>query len=281
VTSTTAPLPAAPRPAGGVRVALADGLVLTRRALMHTWRVPELIMFATIQPIMFVLMFAYVFGGAIPVPGGGNYEEFLMGGIFAQTVAFGGASTGVGLADDLQKGLIDRFRSLPMARSAVLIGRTSADLVRNAMVLVVMALCGLFVGWRVHDGLLSALAGFALLLLFAYSMSWVGALIGLVVPNTETANTAGLIWLFPLTFMSIAFVPPQGMPDWLQTFAVWNPISATVAAARDLFGNPNPGAEFAAFPMQHPVLTSLAWSLLILAVFVPAAVRRYRGAASR
>jgi ABC transporter DrrB family efflux protein len=287
------PVPSAPASAGGLRTALADGAVLTKRALLHTWRVPELMMFATIQPIMFVLLFAYVFGGAITVPGS-NYREFLIAGIFAQTVAFGGAATGVGLAEDLHRGLVDRFRSLPMARSAVLVGRTTADLVRNAFVVLVMALCGLIVGWRVHEGLLKAAAGFGLLLLFAFAMSWVGALIGLAVPNPETANTAGFIWLFPVTFLSNAFVPTGTLAGWLQPVAEWNPISATVQACRELFGNlpqAPPGQELPAnvrqvigaesFPMQHSVLVSLFWSLLILVICVPAAVRRYRSATAR
>ncbi|MGH3321859.1 MAG: ABC transporter permease [Streptosporangiaceae bacterium] len=269
-----------PTAAGRMRWAVSDGLVATKRNLMQIPRIPEVLVFSLIQPVMFVLLFAFVFGGAIPVEGG-SYREYVVGGIFAQTVAFGGAATGVGLAADLQKGIVDRFRSLPMARSAVLVGRTLGDLVRNALTVVVMVICGLLVGWGMHDGAPRALAAFGLLLLFAYAMSWIGALIGLSVPNEETANTAGFIWLFPVTFVSNAFVPVQGMPGWLQVVANWNPISATVAACRELFGNPNPSAAVDAWPMQHPIVTSLAWSVLLLVVFVPLAVRKYRSAASR
>jgi ABC transporter DrrB family efflux protein len=255
--------------------------VLTHRALLHALRLPRLIVVEMIQPIMFVLLFSYVLGGAIPIPGGGNYREFLMAGIFAQTVAFGGASTGVGLVADLEKGLVDRFRSLPAARSAVLMGRTAADFVRTACVVVLMAVCGLIVGWRIHDGAYAAAAGFLVLLVFAFSMSWIGAYLGLASPNSEAASVMGIIWVFPLSFVSIAFVPPQGLPDWLRGVALWNPISSTVAACRGLFGNPTPEAAYDAFPMHHPVLMSLAWSALILAAFVPLAVRRYRAATSR
>ncbi len=266
----------------GLRGAVSDAVVMTWRQLLQTVRVPELLFFATIQPIMFVLLFAYVFGGAIPVPGG-SYREYLMAGIFTQTVAFTTGATAVGLATDLSKGLVDRFRSLPMARSAVLFGRTLGDSSRNLLVVVVMLSTGLLVGWRIHRGLLLALAGFALILLFGYAMSWVGAYIGLLVRTPETANTAGFVWLFPLTFLSNAFVPLAGLPTWLRHAAEWNPVSATVAAARALFGNPNPlaGPSGAVpFPLAHPVLVSLGWSLLVLAVFVPLAVRRYRAAAN-
>ncbi|MGH3341635.1 MAG: ABC transporter permease [Carbonactinosporaceae bacterium] len=275
--SVTAPEP----PLTRLRWALSDGIVVTKRNLVQLPRIPEYLVFALIQPVMFVLLFSYVFGGAIPVPGG-SYREYVMAGIFAQTVAFGGASTAIGLAADLHKGIVDRFRSLPMARSAVLVGRTFGDLVRNAITLLVMMIVGLFVGWQMDDGALQALAAVGVLLLFSYAMSWVGALIGLVVPNEETANTAGLIWLFPVTFVSNAFVPTGGMPGWLQTIADWNPISATVAAARDLFGNPDPSTLATdAWPMQHPVVASLLWSLVLLVVFVPLAVRRYRNASAR
>ncbi|HVQ19114.1 MAG TPA: ABC transporter permease, partial [Actinomycetes bacterium] len=179
-----------------------DGLVVTKRNLLQTTRVPELLLFSTLQPVMFVLLFAFVFGGAIPIPGGGSYKEFLMAGIFVQTIAFNGAATAVGVADDMHKGLVDRFRSLPMARSAVLVGRTIADGVRAVLVLAIMSVCGLIVGWTINDGFLRAVAAYVLILAFGYAMSWVGAWIGLLAPNAEVANTAGFIWLFPLTFLS-------------------------------------------------------------------------------
>jgi ABC-2 type transport system permease protein len=263
-----------------LRHAVSDSAVLTMRHLRHIPRIPELLVFSIIQPIIFVLLFAFVFGGAIQVPGGG-YRSYLMAGIFAQTVAFTGASTGVGLAEDMARGLIDRFRSLPMARSAVLAGRTLSDLLRSVLILVVMSVCGLLVGWRTHTSAASVLWGYLLLLLFGFAMSWIGAWIGLIVPSTEVANTAGFIWLFPLTFMSNAFVPIQTMPSWLQTFVAWNPISATVQAVRSAFGNTGiaPTADF--WPLKHADLVSVAWSLLLVVVFGAMAIRRYRTASRR
>jgi ABC-2 type transport system permease protein len=271
----------------GIAGAFYDGWVVTLRNLRRMTRIPEMVVFATIQPIMFVLLFAFVFGGAIPVGGGGQhaYREYLLPGIFTQTLAFTTGTTAVGLADDLHKGLVDRFRSLPMARSAVLVGRTVADWLQNILVLAIMALCGLAVGWRIHDGVLKGVAGILLVMLFSYAMSWIGAVIGLSVSTPETANTAGFIWLFPVTFVSNAFVPTGSLPGWLQPVAEWNPISSTVLGLRDLFGNPtgyhpptNPIPDV--FPMQHPVITSLIWSAVILAVFVPLSVRKYRSVAT-
>ena len=265
----------------GLRDELRDGLILTERNIRQIPRVPELLVFSTIQPVIFVLLFSYVFGSAIALPGGGDYKEFLMAGIFTQTVAFTTGSTAVGLAEDMSKGLVDRFRSLPMGRSAVLVGRTLADLVRTVFVLIVMSVVGFLVGWRVRGSVLDALAGFGLILLFGFAMSWIGAWIGLSVPNPEVANTAGFIWLFPLTFVSNAFVPTPGLPSWLRTIAEWNPVSATVSGCRELFGNPNPFAAQGSIPAEHPVLLSVGYSLLVLLVFVPLAVRKYRVATSR
>jgi ABC transporter DrrB family efflux protein len=236
---------------------------------------------ATIQPIMFVLLFAYVFGNAIPIPGfpgARAYREFLMSGIFAQTMAFAVASASVGLADDMSKGLIDRFRSLPMARSGVIAGRVIGDVVFNGFVMLIMVICGFIVGWRWHHGIGQALAAFAILLLFAFAMLWVGALIGLSVGSPEVAASAGLIWLFPLTFLSNAFVPTPNLPRVLQPVAEWNPISSIVAACRHLFGNPSPFASPDGFPAQHPVWLSLIWCAVIIGVFAPLAVRKYRRA---
>lgn len=260
--------------------ALTDSLLLTGRHLRHIPRIPELLVFSIIQPIIFVLLFAFVFGGAIQVPGGG-YRSFLMAGIFAQTVAFTGASTGVGLAEDMARGLIDRFRSLPMARSAVLAGRTLADLLRSLLILAVMSVCGLLVGWRTHASVLSIIGGYGLLLLFGFSMSWIGAWIGLIVPSTEVANTAGFIWLFPLTFMSNAFVPIATMPGWLQEFAAWNPISATVQAVRSSFGNNGLATTGNFWSLQHAALVSVVWSVALVLLFGVLAVRRYRTASTR
>ncbi|HEX6342774.1 ABC transporter permease [Umezawaea sp.] len=261
--------------------ALADGAVVAKRNLIKVKRVPDLIVFATLSPIMFVLLFAYVFGSAIEIPGM-NYREFLMAGIFAQTVVFGATITGTGLAEDMQKGIIDRFRSLPMARSAVLIGRTTSDLLNNVIVIVVMSVTGLIVGWRIHSSFLEALAGFGVMLLFAYAISWGMAVVGLAVRSPEVVNNASFIVIFPLTFIANTFVGTTNLPGPLKAFAEWNPISAVTQAARELFGNTNP--QFPApdvWPLQHPVLASVLWSLVILAVFIPLAIRQYRKAVSR
>ncbi|MEO6082606.1 MAG: ABC transporter permease [Umezawaea sp.] len=261
--------------------ALADGAVVAKRNLIKVKRVPDLIVFATLSPIMFVLLFAYVFGSAIEIPGM-NYREFLMAGIFAQTVVFGATITGTGLAEDMQKGIIDRFRSLPMARSAVLIGRTTSDLLNNVIVIVVMSVTGLLVGWRIHSSFLEALTGFAVMLLFAYSISWGMAVVGLAVRSPEVVNNASFIVIFPLTFIANTFVGTTNLPGPLKVFAEWNPISAVTQAARELFGNTSPLLTTPdVWPLQHPVLASVLWSLVILAVFVPLAIRQYRVAVSR
>ncbi|MFE0105491.1 ABC transporter permease [Streptomyces sp. NPDC059009] len=276
----------APAGSGGIGQSIRDSLVVAKRNLIRMSRIPEMVIFGLIQPIMFVVLFTYVFGGSINIPGAppGNaqaYREFLMAGIFAQTVTFATAGAGAGIADDMHKGLIDRFRSLPMARGAVLTGRTLADLVQTALTLVVLAVVALLVGWRTHENLAKVLAGFALLLLLGYAFSWIGALIGLSVRTPEAATSGGLIWLFPLTFISNAFVPVKGMPSFLQHVAEWNPFSATVAAARQLFGNTiagQPKSLTGAWPMEQPVLASIIWSVLIIVVFRTLAVRKYRSA---
>jgi ABC-2 type transport system permease protein len=277
------PLAGGPRPGASASGAISDGLVIAWRNLKRIPRMPDLLIYGTIQPIMFVLLFAYVFGGAISVGGSNDahlYREYLMGGIFAETMAFAVASSSVGLADDMQKGLIDRFRSLPIARSAVIAGRVIGDLVFNALVLVVLVSCGLLVGWRWHNGLLHALAAFALLLGLTFAMLWVGALLGLSVRSAEVAASAGLIWLFPVTFVSSCFVDPSTMPGWMQPIAEWNPISAVASAVRTLFGNPRPFASDG-FPAQHPVLLSVLYIAAIVAIFAPLAVRKYAHATGR
>jgi ABC-2 type transport system permease protein len=262
-------------------VAVADGLTITRRNLIKVKRVPDLIVFATLSPIMFVLLFRYVFGSAIPIPGI-DYAEFLLPGILAQTIVFGSTITGASLADDLQKGLIDRFRSLPMSRSAVLVGRTVADLGLNGISIMVMVITGLLVGWRVHSSPAEVVAGFLLLLLFAYAMSWVMATVGLLVRTPEVVQNASFIVIFPLTFIANTFVPTNNFPAFLKVIADWNPVSAVVQAARQLFGNTAPILETShAWSLQHPVVYTLIWAIVLLVVFVPLSVRVYQRTASR
>ncbi|MFI9276170.1 ABC transporter permease [Kitasatospora sp. NPDC052896] len=277
IVSTEAAEHPTPRLRGGVVQMARDSWVIARRNLRRMTRIPEIVVFGLLQPVMFVLLFSYVMGGAIKVPGGG-YREFLMAGVFAQTVAFAVEGASAGIADDMTKGLVERFRSLPMARSAVLAGRTLADVLQSALVLLVLAVVALLVGWRVHQGVPRALGAFLLLLLLGYAFSWIGALIGLSLRSPEAATSAGLIWLFPLTFLSNAFVPVNTMPGWLQAIAYWNPFSATVQACRKLFGNPGTDGAHV-WPMQHPVVASTLWSLLILALFSWLSVRKYRNAA--
>lgn len=260
---------------------LADGAVIAKRNVIKIKRVPEVLVFVLLSPILFVLLFAYVFGDSIDIPGG-TYREFLIGGIFAQTVVFGATFTGAGLADDMQKGIIDRFRSLPMSRSAVLVGRTASDVIYNLLSLIIMALTGLIVGWRIHNGVGSALVGFALLLLFAYAFSWIMAYVGLIVPSVEVINNAGFLVIFPMTFIANTFVPAENLPGPLKVFAEWNPVSAVTQAVRELFGNIPAGTpEPTAWPLRNPELYTLIWVVIIIAIFAPLSVRQYRRAASK
>ena len=258
-----------------LRYALEDGQVIAKRNVIKIKRVPEVLVFVVISPIMFVLLFAYVFGGSIDIPGG-SYREFLIGGIFAQTVVFGATFTGAGIADDMQKGIINRFRSLPMSRSAVLVGRTASDVIYNVISLSIMALTGLIVGWRVHNGVIDTVVGFALLLLFAYAFSWIMAYVGLLVPSVEVINNASFLVIFPLTFIANTFVPSDNLPGILRTFAEWNPVSAVTQAVRELFGNiPEGTPPPEVWPLENPVLYTLIWVAIIIAIFLPLSVRRY------
>jgi ABC-2 type transport system permease protein len=261
----------------------SDGWTLTRRNLFRMARNPEMVVWSTIMPIMFVVLFVYVFGSNINIQGGAiSYKDYVMAGIFAQTVVFGSANTGVGLADDIQKGIVDRFRSLPMARSALLVGRTTGDLVNNMVVMAVMIAVGVAVGWRTDSSALEVLGGILLLLGFSYVMSWISAAIGLTVKSVEVANSAGFIWMFPLTFISNIFVDASELPTAFRVFAEWNPLSALTGAARELFGNTPPGVEASgAWPVENPVLASVLWMVVILAIFVPLSIRQYKKAASR
>jgi len=265
----------------GVLKALTDGAIVAKRNLIKIKRVPDILVFTTISPIMFILLFAYVFGSAIGTPGL-SYREFLIPGIFAQTVIFGATFTGAGMADDIQKGIIDRFRSLPMSRSAVLIGRTASDVGYNVVTMVVMVITGLIVGWRIRTDVFSAIGGFLLLLAFAYAISWVMALIGLIVPSPEVVNNASFVVIFPATFVANTFVPTTNFPTVLKVIANWNPVSTVTQAARELFGNTSdrlpPSDDWS---MQHPVLYTLIWCVALVAIFAPLSVRQYKKAAAR
>jgi ABC transporter DrrB family efflux protein len=249
-----------------VRWAVSDALTITKRNLLAVTRIPEQLFFSTVQPIMFVLLFRYVFGGAIHISET-SYVNYLMPGIFVQTVAFGAVSTSIGLAEDLQKGLIERFRALPMARSAVLAGRTTADLIRNIFVVIIMTVVGFLVGFRPTTGVIPYVAGVLLILLFAYSLSWGFAVIGLSATNSETAQVVSFPLVFPLTFISSAFVSVSSMPSWLQGFATYQPVSVTITACRALML----GGATATWVIQ-----SVAWTVGFLIVLVPLAVWRYR-----
>jgi ABC transporter DrrB family efflux protein len=277
--SAVSPARSARRGEGGIRQAASDGLLVTWRNLKRIPRIPELAIFAIVQTLVFVFLFAFVFGGAIPIPGYENnpnaYREFLMPGIFAQTIVFAAATTAIGMTDDVNKGIIDRFRSLPMARSAVLTGRALSDVVYNGGILVVLILSGLAVGWTVHTGFPALLGGVALMLLFAFAMSWLGIWMGLNVPSVEVAQQVIFTVLFPITFISNVFVPPQSLPSWLQPIAEWNPTSTLTGSLREMWGNPNPYASDS-FPSQEPVLVTLIWVVVIIAIFGPLGVRRYR-----
>ncbi|MEU8967643.1 ABC transporter permease, partial [Streptomyces sp. NPDC048491] len=214
-----------------------DSSIVAWRNLLNLRRTPGSVITALVQPVMFVLLLAYVFGGSL---GGAGYRTFLMGGIFAQAVTFNSAFTALGLANDMDKGIVDRFRSLPTPRMAVLLGRTMSDLLMSTVTLVITSLCGLLVGWRIDASAGDAMLAYLLILLFAFAMSWVGATIGLMARSVEVAQSAGLLWLFPVTFVSSAFVSTHTMPGPLRTVAEWNPVSATATAVRDLFGNAAP-----------------------------------------
>jgi ABC-2 type transport system permease protein len=267
------------RARGGLGQAVSDGMLIAGRNLRRVPRIPELAIFAILQSIMFVLLFAFVFGGAIPLPGGGSYREFLMPGIFAQTVVFAAVTTAIGMTEDVNKGIMDRFRSLPTARSAVLVGRTVFDLVYQAVILVVLMVSGLAVGWRVHGGLGDFVLGVVLLLAFAFVMSWIGVWMGLAVKTVESAQQIGFTVLFPLTFLSNVFVPTSTLPSWLRPIAEWNPVSTLSAATRDLWGNPNPYAA-SGFPAEHSLLLTVLWMAALLVVFAPLGVRRYQSLSS-
>jgi ABC-2 type transport system permease protein len=259
------------------RGVLHDTWVIARRGLVHMKRQPEQLSDATIQPIMFVLLFAYVFGGAIDVPGGGNYREFLMGGIFAQTIVFTAFGVALSLANDRKNQAVDRFRSLPIAKGAVLGGHAIANLIKSLLPIALMSICGLAIGWRIRDGVPDAVGGFLLLIGFAFAMIWVGVLLGSLVATPEGVTGIAFVALFPITFVASTFVPTETMPGVLRTMAEWNPVTTLADAVRVQFGNPNaPTAPGDPWSIAHPMAYSIIWIVGIVAVCAPLAVRAYQ-----
>ncbi|WP_194895654.1 ABC transporter permease [Catenulispora pinisilvae] len=273
---TVGPARTADTPFGRAVLALRDGRAIVLRNLSQMRHAPGEIVGAVLFPIIMVVIFGYIFGSAISVPGGGDYRDFLMPGMFAMTATFSVIVTMNKVAADNGKGVMDRFRSMPMARSAVPFGQTGADLIMSVLGFAIMSVVGLVVGWRMHDGAGSALAAFGLILLFAYALHWVGVLLGLMFKNESTADRMTPL-VFPVTMLSNSFVPTTGMPAWLRVIADWNPVSSLTQAARHLFGSPGAVTSHA-WPMQHPVPAALMWAVVILGVCVPLAVRRYQRA---
>ncbi|MEU3985274.1 ABC transporter permease [Streptomyces sp. NPDC026672] len=278
VRSDTTDVVDALRPASPAK-ALHDAVVITRRNVIRVIRLPEAFILTLIQPIIFVMLFAFLFAGSFSLPGADGpetYREYMMAGLFAQTIAFSSTNnSSVSMANDLKSGMVDRFRSLPMSRGALMTGRVASDLIQNIAVTTGLIGCGLLIGWRAHHGLLRAAAAFALLLLLGFALSWVGVLVGLSVRAPEAAATGNFLWLFPLTFLSNAFVAPSTLPSVLRWIAEWNPLTATVQAARSLFGNPGLQST-TGWPAEHAIAVSLTWSIVIALVCRTLAVRRYR-----
>ena len=261
-------------------IALADAGVVAKRNLIKIKRVPELLTWTLISPIMFVVLFGYVFGSMIEIPGT-SYKEFLIAGVFAQTVIFGATGAGIGMADDMTKGIIDRFRSLPMARSAVLTGRTVSDIFNNSVSILVMSLTGLLVGWRIRTSVFDAAVGFVLLLLFAYAISWIMTYTGLKAASVEVVQNYTFMFIFPLTFVANTFVRGDMLPGPLKAFSDWNPVSAVAQATREAFGNTGSLPEPEVWSLDHPIAYTIIWVAIILAVFIPLSVRQYNKSESR
>jgi len=273
--SAATPLPKAPAGPARLRWLASDAWVLAKRQFAHIRQIPEKLFDVTLQPVMFVLLFAYVFGGVISVPGG-DYHEYLIGGIIVQTLAFGMMGPGVSLATDLNEGIIDRFSSLPMSRPAYLIGHLTAEFTATLLAIAIMVLSGLIVGWGITSSPLEALAGFGLIFLIGITSIMLGTMVGVIARSPDAVQGIAFVAVFPLTFVANTFVPVGGLPDGLRQVAEYNPISAWAAAIRTLFGNPTAIPDGAAWPLEHPVIASIAWCLGILAVVVPFALRAYR-----
>jgi ABC-2 type transport system permease protein len=274
---TTPVAPAMPTTAWSrLRWAMVDGWIVVRRDLWHLRAQPgQVIGGSLIFPAVLTVLFGYVFGSAISVPGNGNYREYLMPGLFSVISIFGVVANAIAIAGDKSKGVMDRFRSMPMARVAVPFGQAGSDIIVGMLSVFVMAVIGLLVGWRAHNGLAETLAALGLIVLFRYATSWVGVYLGLAVKDPQTVESFGPM-LFPVTMLGNTFVPTTHMPAWMRIIADWNPISAITAATRELFGNPAPPANHYAWPMQHPITASLAWCAVLLVVFIPLSVRTYR-----
>ena len=254
-----------------------QSLTITWRNLIHIRRMPEMLMDVTIQPVMFVLLFAYVFGSSIDIPGS-SYREFLVPGIMAQTMAFSAFIVAIGLTGDLQKGIVDRLRSLPISRASVLVGRSISSLIHSTIGIVVMGLTGLLIGWRIRNGLVDAVFAYVILLAFGFSLIWLGIWVGSIMQSVEAVQGFMFTVMFPLTFVANTFAPTTDMPSWLRVLAEWNPVSAVTASLRELWGNDGGVALPAgsAWPLHHPEITSLAWSVIFTAFFAPMAVRAFR-----
>jgi ABC-2 type transport system permease protein len=251
-------------------------VVLAKRQFAHIRQIPEKLFDVTLQPVMFVLLFAYVFGGVISVPGGGDYHEYLIGGIIVQTLAFGMMGPGVSLATDLGEGIIDRFSSLPMSRPAYLIGHLTAEFCATLLAITIMVISGLIVGWGINSSALEALGGFGLIFLIGITSIMLGTMVGVIARSPDAVQGIAFVAVFPLTFVANTFVPVGGLPDGLRQVAEYNPISAWAAAIRTLFGNPTAIPDGAAWPLEHPVIASIAWCAVILATVTPLALRAYR-----
>jgi ABC transporter DrrB family efflux protein len=266
------------RPRGVVH----DAWVIARRGLVHMKRQPEALSDATIQPIMFVLMFGYVFGGAIDVPGGGSYREFLMGGIMAQTIVFTAFGVAMSIANDRKNQAVDRFRSLPIAKGAVLGGHAVANLLKSLLPIAIMSVTGLLIGWRIHSSVVEALAGYMLMVAFAFAMIWVGVLLGSLVGTPEGVQGIAFVALFPITFIASTFVPVASMPGPLKAVAQWNPVTTLSDALRELFGNPNtPTQAGDPWSIANPVAYTWLWIIGIIVICAPLAVRIYSRSIAR
>ena len=265
-----------PRSKGVLVGRVADTWAMTRRNLVHISREPMQLSDVTLQPVLFTILFVYIFGGAIPIPGGGSYVDYLLAGMLALNLVTSTMGTAVGLSTDLHEGMIDRFRALPMWRSAVLVGRSMADLLTSCLCALIVGITGLAVGWRPGANYISIVGGFLLVLFFSYALTWIAACVGLNSKSPESAASFGFIVLFPMTFVSNALVPTAHMPGWMQAIANWNPVSAVVAGTRVLWGNPNPSGRIQVWPMQHPVWAALIWSVVLLAVFAPLAAHFFK-----